>query len=216
MSEKRAESPKYKPLQLLRRSSAGSAAEPSSGSQALPRNAENAEKLLGSPTGKPKDDLLAGLQKAVEGAAEKATKSKEEILALFHKEITQIIRQVTNSHDLKESVQRLRQCPLPSDCVQEEVVDLIARMIDEPKQRRQHLFPFLTALFDAGVFSPPGVLGIALASFIEDAFQDPGSVDPPDLVDIILRELLPTLGVSFASLKIAPCIAELFAEIDDG
>jgi hypothetical protein len=88
-------------------------------------------------------------------------------------------------------------------------------MIDEPKEKRHHLFPLLTALFDAGVFSPPSVLGIALASFIEDAFQDPGSVDPPDLVDIILRELLPALGLTFASLSVPPYIAELFAEIDE-
>jgi hypothetical protein len=164
----------------------------------------------------PKDDILGGLQRAIAVAATRASKPKQEILADFHKEVALIIRQVGNGITVSEGVQRLRECSLPSDCVQEEVVDLIARMVDEPRDRRQHMFPLLKDLFDAGVFSPPGLLSRAVTSFIEDAFVDPGSVDPPDLVDIVLRELFPALGLDISALSFTPCVAEIFAEIDDG
>jgi hypothetical protein len=162
-----------------------------------------------------KDGLVAGLQKAIASADTKASKSKDEILAVFHKEVAQIIRQVGNAISVAEGVQRLRECSLPSECIQEEVVDLIARMVDEPKDRRKHLFPLLRALFDAGVFSPPALLSSGVASFIEEAFVDPGSVDPPDLIDIVLRELLPALGLALGMLSIPTCIRELFSEIED-
>lgn len=171
---------------------------------------------VGATKGNPKENLLGDLRQAVAVAATRASKPKEEILADFHKEVTQIIRQVGCGVTVSEGVQRLRDCSLPSDCVQEEVVDLIARMVDEPRERRQHMFPLLKELFDAGVFSPPGLLGRAVTSFIEDAFVDPGSVDPPDLIDIVLRELFPALGLETSALSFTPCIAEIFAEVEDG
>mmetsp|Transcript_75346 Transcript_75346/g.143392 ORF Transcript_75346/g.143392 Transcript_75346/m.143392 type:complete len:1222 (+) Transcript_75346:182-3847(+) len=141
-------------------------------------------------------------------------KPREELLLNFHKEVAQIIRQLGNGVDVITAIQRLHACPVPADCYQEEIIDMLARMVDEPRQRRGRLFPLLPALFSAGIFSPPRLLGTAVSTFIQDAFADPGSVDPPDLGDIVLRELLPALGLASDAVTLPPCLAELIDEAD--
>lgn len=136
-------------------------------------------------------------------------KPREELLINFHKEVAQIIRQLGTGVDVISAVQRLHACPVPADCYQEEIIDMLARMVDEPRARRGKLFPLLPALFSAGVFSPPRLLGTAVSTFVQDAFDDPGSVDPPDLGDIVLRELLPALGLAPDAVTLPPCLADL-------
>lgn len=88
-------------------------------------------------------------------------------------------------------------------------MDLIARVVDEPRTSRQRLFPLLPALVAEGVFTPPGVLRAAVEAFARSAFTDPGVVDPPDLGDIVLRELLPALSLRPGELELPPCLQEL-------
>merc|ERR1712190_376627 len=84
-------------------------------------------------------------------------------------------------------------------------------MVDEPRARRQQLFPLILALFQEGLFSPPAVLGEAVEAFAQDAFADPGDVDPPELGDIVIRELLPAVRLNPSSLNLPPCLGEVQA-----
>lgn len=131
-----------------------------------------------------------------------------EMLVLFKREIAQVIRQMGTGLDVATAAQRLRGCQLPAGRSLEEAVDLLARVVDEPRARRRQLFPLLSALVVSGVFSPPGVLGDAVSAFVEEAFADPHSVDPPDLGDIVLSEMLPALGLLPGNVRLPPCLRE--------
>lgn len=137
------------------------------------------------------------------------TRSREELLKDFHREIAQTIRQLGDGFAVSAAVSRLREHPLPPGCFLDETVDLIARMVDEPRARRQQLFPLLLALYQEGLFSPHGVLGEAVEAFTHDAFADPGDVDPPELADIVLRELLPAVRLTPSALHLPPCLSEI-------
>jgi len=134
-------------------------------------------------------------------------RSRAEMLVCFHKEVARTLRQVGSGADVLELAQSLRRgCPLPPGCSQDEAADLIARIVDEPRTRRQAMLPLLPALFAAGVFSPPDSLGRAVEAFARDAFADPDDTDPPDLADIVLGELLPALALAPSALDLPPCL----------
>ena len=50
-------------------------------------------------------------------------------------------------------------------------MDLLARMVDEPRDTRQRLFPLLPALFSGGVFAPKNLLREAVEAFVRDVPQ---------------------------------------------
>jgi len=149
-------------------------------------------------------------------AASAAAAATEQIAVGFHKELALTLQELGNSIDVAVAVERLHGCgPLPAERHLQEAADLLARMVDEPRSRRRALFPLVPALFGArGVFSPPSLLGRAVESFLEDAFEDPAAIDPPDLGDIVLRELFPVLGLAPGKLKLPACLAALAFDID--
>lgn len=101
---------------------------------------------------------------------------------------------------------RMRDFQLPSTIVVGETVDLLARLVDEPKERRKRLFPLLSALYADGTLSPQSALGTATEMFCKDAFADPDDIDPPDLGQIVLSELLPALRLRPGNLLLPACL----------
>jgi len=136
-------------------------------------------------------------------------KSPEELLVCFHRELAKSLRQLGAGLDVATAAQHLRGSPLPPGCALDEAIDLIARIVDEPRTRRKQLMPLLPALFAVGVFSPPSGLSQVIEAFARDAFADPGGTDPPDLADVVLGELLPALGLSPRKLSLPLCLTEL-------
>lgn len=135
----------------------------------------------------------------------------EERLRLFQRDAAQVIRQLADgSLTLQAATDRLRRYgPLPARHARGEAMDFIARVVDEPRPRRKRLFNLLAALNAAGIFSPPRLLKEAVEAFAKDAFADPGDVDPPNLGDIFLHELLPSLGINPGDLHLPTCLLEL-------
>jgi len=134
--------------------------------------------------------------------------SRKEVLQAFHKELAGAIRQVGGgSLGITDAVDRLRASgPLPAGSELEEAADLIARIVDEPKDARQRLIPLLPALVNASVLAAPGVLGKAVENFAADAFADPDDVDPPNLADILMSEVLPALGLVPSALDLPAAV----------
>jgi hypothetical protein len=132
-------------------------------------------------------------------------------LASFHREVAVTLKSLGNGLDVATAARRLAGFKPPAECSLDEAVDLLARMMDEPRTRRQQLFPLLSALVAVGVFDPPTVLSQAIEHFACDAFADPAAVDPPDLSDIVLQELLPALGIDPGSLNLPPHLEGLEA-----
>jgi len=168
---------------------------------------------VGPGSGKPPQSPLVGPgSPKMEASGEK---SSAELLKVFRREMAQTMKQLGQGLEVGAAVKRLHSCPLPSGCSLDESVDLIARMVDEPRARRRQLFPLISTLFSEGIFSPPKVLRQAVESFMQDALADPGCIDPPDLPDILVRELLPALGISPGQLTLPPCVSELVETADD-
>lgn len=136
-------------------------------------------------------------------------KSPEELLVCFHRELAKTLRQLGAGLDVATAAQHLRGSPLPPGCALDEAIDLIVRIVDEPRARRKQLMPLLPALFAVGVFTPPTGLSQVIEAFARDAFADPGGTDPPDLADVVLGELLPALGLSPRKLTLPLCLTEL-------
>lgn len=153
-------------------------------------------------------EVRPGSLRSPQGGAAEAPKSREEQLASFKREIAQTIRVLGEGGDPAAAVRRLRVCPPPPDCALEEAADLLARVVDEPRPRRRQLFRLLPALCSGGILSPPSVLKLAVERFLQDAFAEPGRVDPPDLGDIVLQEMLPALKLAPGSLALPPCLRE--------
>jgi len=137
----------------------------------------------------------------------------EELARAFRREAAQVLRQLAaGSLDLPSATQRLKGYgPLPPNHALDEAVDFIARVVDEPRQRRKRSFELLAALVKGGILSPPRILRQAIETFAKDAFADPGSVDPPDLGDIILWEMLPVVDIRPGDLQLPNCLSELVA-----
>lgn len=160
-----------------------------------------------SPVASPASSPFMGA-KAAPHTLEAVEQSPGERLVLFRKELAQVIRQIGSGLDVLAAARRLRACAPAGRCL-EEAVDLIARVVDEPRARRQQLFPLLSALFAEGVFSPARGLPRAVEKFAQDAFADPARVDPPDLGDIVVREMLPALALVPGDLRLPLCLQEL-------
>lgn len=133
---------------------------------------------------------------------------EEHRLRTFHREVAQVIRQIcASSMDVSSATKRLKTCgPLPPGHAVDEAVDFIARVVDETRQKRQRLFELLSSLVSAGVMSPPRILKQAVEVFAKDAFADPTAVDPPDLGDIILSEMLPALAMRPGDIRLPQCL----------
>lgn len=140
---------------------------------------------------------------------------KRELLVKFHKEAAACVKEICQSvkgggtPDINSVVQRIRACSLPQEHFCDESINLLARMVDEPrKEQRSQLFVFLKSLYAEKVFSPPELLNQAVSNFLKDAFRDPLSVDPPDLREIALQELIPILGVRPNALSLPRELAD--------
>eukprot|EP00931_Biecheleriopsis_adriatica_P079678 TRINITY_DN5304_c0_g1_i1.p1 TRINITY_DN5304_c0_g1~~TRINITY_DN5304_c0_g1_i1.p1 ORF type:complete len:1096 (-),score=228.13 TRINITY_DN5304_c0_g1_i1:192-3479(-) len=188
---RRAEPP---PAQVL------SSPSPSAGSM---RNGKHSP-LDSSSSAKERLSFLADTVKsAAPSLATPATPSSpKEQLDNFHREIALTLRKLGNGFDVASAARHLIPFRPPTENMLVEVVELLARIVDEPRERRQQLFPLLSALVAAGVLDD--VLGQAIENFTCDAFADPAAVDPPDLSEIVLREMLPALGLSPGSLNLPP------------
>lgn len=129
----------------------------------------------------------------------------------FRQEIMYLTRHLGKGVDLRAALQRLRDCPLPAASIVEETADILARFVDEPKARRQELFPLIPALFALGIFA--GRLVDAVELFLSIAFGDPGCLDPPNLCDITFNEMLPALGLTPSKLTLPPCLLDLLDDV---
>mmetsp|Transcript_60903 Transcript_60903/g.132109 ORF Transcript_60903/g.132109 Transcript_60903/m.132109 type:complete len:976 (-) Transcript_60903:111-3038(-) len=166
-----------------------------------------------SPKAAPVEALAESRSMQADAGIRAAVKppSREELLKRFHMEVAQVIRQLGDSTaglSLPSAVQRLKCCPLPGGCALEEAVDLLARVVDEPRACRKQLFALVSALFDEGVLSPKEVMVQAVEAFVEDALAEPDNADPPDLAEIVVAELLPATGLQLGALRLAQCVRE--------
>eukprot|EP00929_Paragymnodinium_shiwhaense_P094074 TRINITY_DN54487_c0_g1_i1.p1 TRINITY_DN54487_c0_g1~~TRINITY_DN54487_c0_g1_i1.p1 ORF type:complete len:1036 (-),score=220.43 TRINITY_DN54487_c0_g1_i1:122-3229(-) len=132
------------------------------------------------------------------------TASAPEMLRSFHKELANMVRQLGSGRvDLASAVSRLLECPLPPGCSElDEAADIIARVVDEPRAARQRLMPLLPALAKVGILATPGLFAKAVEVFSNNAFADPSDIDPPDLPDIVVDELIPALGLSRGDVRL--------------
>eukprot|EP00928_Gymnodinium_smaydae_P029936 TRINITY_DN2239_c2_g1_i1.p1 TRINITY_DN2239_c2_g1~~TRINITY_DN2239_c2_g1_i1.p1 ORF type:complete len:840 (-),score=209.01 TRINITY_DN2239_c2_g1_i1:120-2486(-) len=135
-------------------------------------------------------------------------------LGEFHKELAIVFRQVgSGALVAAAAAERLNAFrPLPAGAAEDEAPDVLARLVDEPEEARRRLLPLLTALADGGVLPGRDLWGRAVESFASDAMADPDDLDPPNLVDILLGELLPALGLRPATLQLPACCRRGAAE----